>query len=173
MDAGKGSVGKVLRRFGWVGLMLGLVACQSLKNPERVQWETYQNERYSFAFPYPDNWVPKPILGNREGREFQAPHEDTISIQGWASQVSEVPSVSSEPNQSILPNFTTEQGMQGQLDVKIGEDVSNVRLTLMQDGVIYYWEGRSPSEDFDDYFKFFFYVAKQYEVGNAHPTPEK
>ncbi|MBD2154493.1 hypothetical protein H6G02_08215 [Leptolyngbya sp. FACHB-16] len=163
---------KASSRFGWVGLMLLLGACQPLSNLERAQWETYQNERYDFAFPHPDNWIPKPILGNREGREFQAPQQNQVTIQGWASQVSEVPSVSSpQPEHGMFPNFTTEQGLQGQLEVKIGKDMSNMRLTLTQNGVIYYWEGRSPSDDFDDYFKFFFYVAKQYQVGESNRTP--
>jgi len=143
-----------------------LGACSSLVNPERAEWEIYQNERYDFAFPYPDTWSVGPVMDNLDGREFRDPYVDGVSIRGWASQVSGgiVAPTGGVPDHEILPNFTTDQGVKGRLNVTIGEDVSNMQLVLIEDGVVYYWEGRSPSDLFDDYFRFFYYVAEQYRL---------
>jgi len=166
-------MGKALSRFSGVALGLVLGACSAVTTPERAQWEIYQNDRYDFAFPYPDTWVPGPVMDNLDGREFRDPHLETVSIRGWASQMSGPRAVSPAqiPDHEILPNFTTEQGVEGRLQVTIGADVSLLQLMLTQGGVVYYWEGRSPSEVFDDYFKFFFYVAKQYEISAPPESP--
>lgn len=166
-------LGRGFQRLGVLGLCLAMAACSTPGYPEQADWDQYQNERYDFTFPYPDTWIPGPMQDNLDGRAFRDPHQEVVSIRGWASQVS-LPEAGEEASSSryqISPNFTTDQGLEGQLQVDIGQTVSTIRLTLTQEGVIYSWEGRSPSDDFDDYFKFFYYVAQQYHIEPPAAAP--
>jgi hypothetical protein len=38
---------------------------------------------------------------------------------------------------------------------------------LSQNKVKYYWQGRCNSQDFDQYYRFFYYIAQQYKIKNT------
>lgn len=160
-----------------LSLIIGLVSsCSQLEVSERRTWKVYQNPNYGFEFPYPDNWVPAPLSDGQDGRRFRNPHSMDVEILGWASHLSSAPGDSSEQvRRSVLaaPNFTTRQGLRGQLRVEIGASVSLMTLTLAEEGVVYFWQGRSPSDQFSQYYEFFDYVAKQYHVPlTSKPSPQ-
>jgi len=163
-----GSLAKVLARKGvylLVGLSLGgLLGCA--EELMQADWELYENPRYDFLFPYPNPWVEAPAVDNRDGRTFSDPNFEAVRITGWASQVSLPLDGDGVPSEELplSPNFVTAQGIPGRLDVEIGMDMSMMTLRLSQDGVLYYWEGRSPSNLFDDYYEFFYYVAQNYRI---------
>jgi len=130
-------------------------------------WDVYQNERYGFEFPYPSNWVAAPLVANQDGQTFSDPQNPAVKILGWASQVSLEPDNLSglvQKNVVVAPNFVTQQGLQGLLHVEVGAEVSFITLTLIQNGVVYSWQGRSPSDQFAKYYEFFNYVAGQYRI---------
>lgn len=165
-----------------LSLLVGLVSsCSQPAVNERRTWKIYQNPNYGFEFPYPDNWVPAPLSDSQDGRRFRNPYSMDVEILGWASHISSTPGDSSEQvRRSVLaaPNFTTRQGLRGQLRVEIGTSVSLMTLTLTEEGVVYFWQGRSPSDQFSQYYEFFDYVAKQYYVPSTgkpspHPPAQK
>lgn len=155
-----------------------LLGCDRLLAPENG-WETYQNSRYGFEFLYPKDWIAEPPPDNQDGQAFRAPDRPGVKVAGWASQipkaadqvaegeVTDPENVSPDP---IKENFVTEQGLSGELEVQIAAETSSLNLTLVHEGVIYRWQGRSPSQQFEDYYKFFSYVASQYRVLSA-PEP--
>ncbi|WP_448597517.1 hypothetical protein [Thermoleptolyngbya sp.] len=151
-----------------LSLIVGLASsCSQPEVSERRTWKVYQNPNYGFEFPYPDNWVPAPLADGQDGRRFRNPYNMDVEILGWASHLSSTPGDSSEQvRRSVLaaPNFTTRQGLRGQLRVEIGASVSLMTLTLTEAGVVYFWQGRSPSNQFSQYYEFFDYVAKRYYV---------
>jgi hypothetical protein len=152
-----------------------LLGCDRLFTPESG-WETYQNSRYGFEFPYPKDWIAEPLPDNQDGRAFRAPDRPGVKVAGWASQIPDLAgevtagevtdpeSISPDP---IKENFVTEQGLSGELEVEIAAETSSLNLTLEYEGVIYRWQGRSPSQQFEDYYKFFSYVANHYRVLSA------
>lgn len=166
-----------LGRWMGLGLVVGLASCARPAVESVRTWKVYQNPNYGFEFPYPDNWVPAPLSDSQDGRRFRNPYSTDVEILGWASHVSSVLGDSSEQvRRSVLaaPNFTTRQGLRGQLRVEIGPTVSLMTLTLTEDGVVYFWQGRSPSGQFSQYYEFFNYVARQYYVAPAaKPQTEK
>ncbi len=144
-----------------------LAGCSQFPSTTARTWYTYQNERYRFEFPYPSNWVAAPLVANQDGQTFSDPQNPGVKVLGWASQVSVEPnklSASVQKNVVVAPNFVTQQGLQGLLHVEVGAEVSYMTLTLIQDGVVYNWQGRSPSDRFAEYYEFFNYVGSQYRV---------
>jgi hypothetical protein len=167
-----------LRGYRFSLLSLGLVAaamlsgCDRLLTPESG-WETYQNSRYGFEFLYPKGWIAEPPPDNQDGQAFRAPDRPGVTVAGWASQIPDISDEAAEGEShdlaSISPdpvkeNFVTEQGLPGELGVQIASETSSLNLTLEYEGVIYRWQGRSPSQQFENYYKFFSYVASQYRV---------
>lgn len=147
-----------------------LAGCSQSASTTARTWYTYQNERYRFEFPYPSNWVAAPLVANQDGRTFSDPQNPGVKVLGWASQVSGEPdklSDSVQKNVVVAPNFITQQGLQGLLHVEVGAEVSYMTLTLIQDGVVYNWQGRSPSDRFAEYYEFFNYVGSQYRIVDA------
>ncbi|MEW6495443.1 MAG: hypothetical protein AB1589_23425 [Cyanobacteriota bacterium] len=112
---------------------------------------------------------------NLDGRAFRDPQNPSVEIRGWAANnLSVIPSSSSNTSATESPkpqsqNFTTDQGMTGQLQVKVGSDISLMTLTLSQDKVLYNWQGQCESKNFADYYRFFNYIARQYRL----PIPEE
>lgn len=168
-------------KYRFTVLSIGVVStallsgCDRLLTPESG-WETYQNSRYGFEFLYPKDWIAEPPPDNQDGQAFRAPDRPGVKVAGWASQI---PAASGEVTEdevtdpkSVLPdpikeNFVTEQGLSGELEVQIAAETSSLNLTLEHEGVIYRWQGRSPSQQFEDYYKFFSYVASHYRVLSA------
>jgi|GEM_PF-1449736 len=159
--------------LGWAGVLGG---CTDPSQPQARTWETYQNPRYPFEFVHPNDWKAVPLSDNREGQVFQDPWQPRVSISGWASQRSAVPSpVQAIPEgvPNFTPNFTTEQGVEGILRVDIGREMSRMELIVLQEGVIYHWEGRSPTELFDEHYRFFDYIARRYRITPQVPQPQE
>ncbi|NJO49724.1 MAG: hypothetical protein HC840_10085 [Leptolyngbyaceae cyanobacterium RM2_2_4] len=159
----------LLKGYRFSLLSLGLIAaamlsgCDRLLTPESG-WETYQNSRYGFEFLYPRGWIAEPPPDNQDGQAFCAPDRPGVTVAGWASQI---PDISGEAEEGKLPdadsispnpikeNFVTEQGLPGELEVQIASETSSLNLTLEYEGVIYRWQGRAPSQQFEDYYKIF------------------
>lgn len=149
---------------------IALSGCSQPRSELARTWHVYHNPRYGFEFPYPSNWIDAPLVANQDGQTFSDPENPTVKILGWASQVSaevDKPSNSVQNNVVVSPNFVTQQGLQGLVRVEVGSDVSFMTLTLIQNGVIYNWQGRSPSDRFAEYYEFFNYVGSQYRIVNS------
>ncbi|NET30975.1 MAG: hypothetical protein F6K19_03100 [Cyanothece sp. SIO1E1] len=150
-------------------LGLGLVGCGSSDLPLPDAWSTYRNPRYGFEFPYPSDWVMSANQDGRDGQTF-ALQNSGVELRGWASQnLSTAKSASDDQTQSEITdaaanNFVTEQGIAGNLAVEIDSEISSIQLTLVQEKVVYSWQGISPSDQFADYYKFFDYVARRYRI---------
>jgi hypothetical protein len=175
-------VGKLVA--GITPLVIMLLSCRASNIGSQSNWDTYRNPRYGFEFPYPSNWVPFPMPDNRDGQAFRDPQNASSEIRGWAAnKLSETVDsqtkkeghrLNLEPSPSSMPakdspkfqeqNFTTEQGVTGKLRVEIGSDTSLMTLTLSQGNVLYNWQGQCNSEQFADYYRFFYYVARQYRL---------
>lgn len=169
-DIVRGSNGTVAVRkliVGIIPLALMLLSCRAPNLGLPNNWSTYQNPRYNFEFPYPSNWEPFPIPDNLDGQAFRDPQNPSAEVRGWAGHtLSEIepPRDSKSIVKSERQNFTTQQGLTGKLQVEIGSETSLMTLTLSQGNVRYTWQGRSDSEEFANYYRFFSYVANQYRL---------
>lgn len=153
-----------------VALGVMLTSCSSSAPPQSQSWNTYRNPRFSFEFPYPSNWVAAASPTNGDGQAFSDPQQPGVEIRGWAGYQlsgndSLGPGKKLKAQQPLLkPNFTTEQGLSGELKVEVGSEMSSISLALVQGDVQYNWRGQASSKLFDHYYKFFYYVASQYRV---------
>ena len=153
--------------------MVFLSGCGS-NDSTSTTWKIYRNERFGFEFPYPDRWVESLPPENRDGIAFGDPQNPEVEIRGWASYERLPPRATSkeplrrdrkQPLSIPSPsNFTTLQGVPGNLEVKIGVQSSSLTLTLAPGETRYYWRGSAPNQKFDDYYRFFNYIASQYKV---------
>ena len=132
-------------------------------NASNVSWKTYINNRYGFEFPYPSNWNPLPPPDNNDGIAIVSPRTDAVEIRSWAGNRLPDP-VSRDAKVTVNTNFKTAQGIPGVMVVEVGQQVSLMTLTITQGQVKYYWQGRSPSQDFTEYYRFFYYIAQRYKV---------
>jgi hypothetical protein len=132
-------------------------------NASTVSWKTYTNNRYGFEFPYPSNWNSLPPPDNDDGIAFVSPQKSSVVIRSWAGN--RLPeSFMPDAKITVIPNFKTAQGIPGVMVVEVGQQVSSMTLTITQGQVKYYWQGRSQSQDFTDYYRFFYYIAQGYKV---------
>ncbi|MBH8564050.1 hypothetical protein I8748_17975 [Nostoc sp. CENA67] len=134
-------------------------------NASNITWKTYSNSRYGFEFPYPSNWTALTAPENNDGIAFVPPQNNSVEIRAWA--VNQLPKSITEDQDSekaIKPNFQTAQGISGVMLVEVGQQVSLMTLTLTQGQVKYYWQGRSSSQEFQDYYRLFYYIAQQYRI---------
>ncbi|MBD2384029.1 hypothetical protein [Cylindrospermum sp. FACHB-282] len=130
-----------------------------------LTWKTYSNSRYGFEFPYPRNWTSLATPVNNDGITFVSPRNDSVEIRGWAGY--QLPASSSEDQKAIKKtnyNFQTVQGIFGVLVVEVGQTVSSMTLTITQGEMKYYWHGQSNSQEFQDYYRLFYYIAQQYRI---------
>jgi uncharacterized protein YukE len=146
-----------------LSLALGGCGVSSFQDNQK-SWKTYKNPRYGFEFPYPSNWQEvKP--DNNDGIVFFSPQKSTVQIRGWAgNQLFPPSSADSNVKKSINPNFKNTQGISGVMTVEIGATESLITLKLQQGDVKYYWQGKAPSQEFDDYYRSFYYIAQNYRL---------
>ncbi len=162
---------QVTRLAGLAMSLVFLISCRSFEASPPGSWQTYRNPRYNFEFPFPSNWIAEPPPDNQDGQAFHDPQNAQAEIRGWAAhQIKPIAKPKSGTLPSLKPNFTTEQGLPGELQVNIGPEISSMKLVLEQGDIRYNWQGRSPSQQFDDYYRFFYYSARQYRVP---PPPQQ
>lgn len=149
-----------------------LLGCSPPAKSPSGSWQTYRNARYNFEFPYPDNWVAGQAPANGDGQAFSDPKNPVVELRGWAGY--NVPAAHrkrSHNNNNDQPkplklNFTTEQGLSGELKVDLRSPESSMTLTLVEGDVRYNFQAKAPNKQFADYYKFFYYVASQYRVSS-------
>lgn len=122
----------------------------------------YRNARYGFEFSYPSHWEIVPPPDNFDGRAFRDPQNPETEIRGWARHILPVP-IRDRPA-ALKPNFTTQQGLQGELKTEIDRQISTLTLTLHQGLVQYVWQGRSPNDSFAEHYRLFYNIAHRYRV---------
>ncbi|MFW9257703.1 hypothetical protein [Nostoc sp. CALU 546] len=161
------SLGRIIYRFaasvsGVIALLIILWGCTANDfNAGAIAWKTYSNSRYGFEFPYPSNWTSLAVPTNDDGIAFISPQDNTVEIRGWASQY--LPN-DQETGKKLKSNFQTAQGVSGVMVVEVDQRVGSMTLTLTQSQVKYYWQGRSKSQEFPEYYRLFYYIAQQYRI---------
>ena len=165
------SLGRRIYRFvasvsGVIALFIIMWGCNANNfNTGAIAWKTYSNSRYGFEFPYPSNWTSLAAPENDDGIAFTSPQNKTVEIRGWASQQLPDSIVTNQKSvKKIKPNFQTAQGVSGVLVVEVDRLVGSMTLTITQSQVKYYWQGQSKSQDFQDYYRLFYYIAQQYRI---------
>ncbi|MDY6804408.1 MAG: PsbP-related protein [Cyanobacteriota bacterium] len=148
------------------GLTTGVVlsSCSSTNSMESNNWKVYSNERYGYQFPYPSNWFEVRASSNADGQTFRHPQNPAVEMRAWAGYDLSNSIDIEETQGTVARNFTTEKGLPGELKVNIGQETSSMTLTFIEGQVQYHWQAEAPSQEFDDYYKFFYYVASQYDV---------
>jgi hypothetical protein len=146
-----------------IGISVICAACSDNGfQSSRQAWETYYNPRYGFEFPYPGNWSAI-TSDNNDGVIFVSGQSQHTKIRAWASN--DLPELQNpETSKQIDQNFKTDQGISGVLVVEVGEPVSSMTLTINQKEVNYHWQGQTSSKEFKDYYRLFYYIAKQYKI---------
>ena len=165
------SLGRIIYRFaasvsGVIALLIILWGCTANDfNAGAIAWKTYSNSRYGFEFPYPSNWNSLAASENGDGIAFISPQDNSVEIRGWAShQLPNSIVTDKESVKKIKPNFQTAQGVSGVMVVEVDQRVGSMTLTLTQNQVKYCWQGRSKSQEFQDYYRLFYYIAQQYRI---------
>lgn len=161
-------------RLVWVLVLLTMLlqGCQSSRNSSAT-WKIYRNPRYQFEFRYPSNWIAAPMPDNRDGQAFRDPQQPEIEIRGWAEHrlsgmiLNSRTSTVKNTAQPLQLNFTTQQGVTGQLQVKVGSNLNIMELRLNQGLMLYHWRAQAPSKQFADYYRFFYYIASNYRLPPA------
>jgi hypothetical protein len=135
-------------------------SANNLQFPDTT-WNTYRNKRYSFEFPYPNTWQALENPDNSDGIALVSPNKKNVEIRAYASK-SGLKSLneSSQP----VPNFQTHQGFSGVLAVEAGEKVTVIKLTITQEQLEYHWQGKSDRQDFQNYYRLFYYIAQEYKI---------
>ena len=136
-------------RLVWVLVLLTMLlqGCQSSRNSSAT-WKIYRNPRYQFEFLYPSKWIATTMPDNRDGQAFRDPQQPGIEIRGWAEHrlsgmiLNSRTSTVKNTAQPLQLNFTTQQGVTGQLQVKVGSDFNIMELRLNQGLVLYHWRGK-------------------------------
>lgn len=157
---------KMMLASAVIAVLLMLSGCFTPSlNVRDITWKTYKNSRYSYEFPYPSNWNRSITPTNDDGIALVSPKNKSVEIRAWASnQLPESISPDSKNLNSQETNFQTIQGVKGQLVVGVGNAVSTMTLTLNQNQVRYNWQGKSPSQEFPNYYPLFYYIVQQYRI---------
>ncbi|MDH6057816.1 hypothetical protein [Umezakia ovalisporum] len=155
---------KIQRLCSNTVLLLSLWSCSTTTfSITHVTWNTYNNSRYGFQFPYPSNWNPLPSTANNDGIVLVSPRNNSVEIRAWAGN--RLPeSIRQNSKTTINPNFHTAQGVPGVLLVESDQQITSMKLSLTQDQVEYHWQARSQNQQFSDYYHLFYYIAHQYQI---------
>ncbi|MCV3215141.1 hypothetical protein OGM63_16750, partial [Plectonema radiosum NIES-515] len=159
---------KTYRKRKTYAIALSLILCgcsaPSFINSD-VTWRTYTNSRYGFEFLYPSSWTSLPPPENNDGIAFVSPQNTRVEIRGWGdNRLPDALITDKNAKKTINPNFKTNQGVFGVLEVEVGSQESSMTLTLTTLQVKYYWQGRSPASEFKNYYHAFYYIAQQYRI---------
>ena len=128
---------------------------------KNVTWNTYKNNRYGFEFPYPNTWQELRKPDNSDGVVLVLPNKENLEIRSYASK----PVLEFSPKtQEQGYNFRTNQGVFSVLTVEVREKVTVIKLTITQAELEYYWQGQSESQDFQNYYRLFYYIAQEYKI---------
>jgi hypothetical protein len=144
-----------------MALTIVLLGCRADDRNQPGNWTTYRNDRFGFEFLYPDRWVTSITPENRDGIAFSDPTNPNVEIRGWAGE--EI----GNQRKSVPSNFTTQQGISGNLEIKVDAKVSLMTMTIVQNKIRYNWRGSAPSQQFDSYYQFFYYIASRFKVVGA------
>ena len=128
---------------------------------QNTTWNIYRNDRYGFEFPYPHTWQVLGNPDNNDGVALVSPNKKTGEIRAYASK----PLLeSTTKNPQPVPNFQTHQGFSGVLAVEVGDKVTIMKLTITQKHLEYHWQGQSASQDFQNYYRLFYFMAREYKI---------
>lgn len=179
-----------------IALSVTLWGCSATGIPaDSIKWKIYSNSRYRFEFPYPSNWTSLPPPENDDGIAFVSAQKNSVEIRGWAGNrlpkpmiknkisipdrdsYTKTPTITGKIPPSVMLrvfdtdenryNFQTAQGVSGVLTVFVGNQQTEMTLRLTQGQVNYYWQGRCESQEFDHYYRFFYYIAQQYRISGS------
>ncbi|MBW4683192.1 MAG: hypothetical protein KME19_24365 [Microcoleus vaginatus WJT46-NPBG5] len=173
------SVTHYIRGYAVTGLVVAamLSGCRPSRIEPTTHLETYRNPRYKFEFPYPKAWIAAEPPTNQDGQAFNDPKNPQVEIRGWAGyrvtssgKRDKHKRSKKDESQALKQNFTTQQGVAGELEVNLGPQISSMTLTLVQGKLEYNCYAQSPSEKFADYYRLFYNIAGQYKIP---PAPEK
>lgn len=143
------------------GLITLLWGCQGNDRNSVGNWQTYRNDRFGFEFLYPDGWVASNPPENRDGIAFSNPENPDVEIRGWATA-----DLGNSAKNAAPSNFTTQQGLSGNLEIKIDAKLSSMQVTIVRNKIRYFWGGTSPSQEFDSYYQSFYYIASRFKVSS-------
>ncbi|MDP5016893.1 MAG: hypothetical protein NWQ43_06245 [Dolichospermum sp.] len=146
------------------GVGIGMIVWGCNANNLQVQdpaWKTYRNNRYGFEFPYPHTWQQLGNPDNSDGIALVSPNKKAVEIRSYASKSL---LKSSKENPKLAPNFQTHQGFSGVLAVEVAQKVTVIKLTITQEQLEYHWQGQSDSKDFQNYYRLFYHIAKEYKI---------
>ncbi len=146
------------------GVGIGMIVWGCNANNLHTQdpaWKTYRNNRYGFEFPYPKTWQTLGNPDNSDGIALVSPNKKTVEIRSHASKPL---LISSKQNLKPVSNFQTNQGVSGVLAVEVGEKVTVMKLTITQKQLEYHWQGQSDSQEFQNYYRLFYYIAQEYKI---------
>ncbi|MFO5471137.1 MAG: hypothetical protein ACLBM3_17110 [Dolichospermum sp.] len=129
-----------------------------------VTWKTYKNDRYGFEFPYPHTWQELRNPDNSDGVVLVLPNKKNLEIRSYASKPVLKFSPKTQEHQEQGYNFRTNQGVFSVLTVEVKEKVTIIKLTITQAELEYYWQGQSDSQDFQNYYRLFYYIAQEYKI---------
>ena len=154
-------------RWSVYGFLLCLIlGCNTIRLQDyENSWKTYKNTRYGFEFPYPSGWYEMKS-DNNDGIMFISPKKSSVQIRSWAGNQM-VPYITGDietKTPTNNSNFKNVQGIPGMITVEIGARESLITLKLAQNRIKYYWQGKAPSQEFDDYYQFFYYIAENYRL---------
>ncbi len=129
-----------------------------------VTWKTYKNDRYGFEFPYPNTWQELRNPDNSDGVVLVLPNKENVEIRSYASKPVLKFSPKTQEHQEQVYNFRTNQGVFSVLTVEVKEKVTVIKLTITQAELEYSWQGQSDSQDFQNYYRLFYYIAQEYKI---------
>jgi hypothetical protein len=99
------------------------------------------------------------LINQDQVTEKQGQQKTFNSLEGSTENFSE-----HQRDRAQQQNFITAQGRTGYLNVKVGLDTSAMTLMLKQGRVQYNWRGQCSSQQFDDYYRLFTYIARNYRL---------